>query len=109
MTIAEAQHLNERFTTLSDRFRSLWTFYQFLGGVFKHLDRGEVPFRYDFQELYRRVQEIAPRLGTQSEPDASAELEELAGELDGVRRELAAIDADLPPSLVRRFFGCPST
>ena len=40
MQAPKVHSLSVRYTTLSDRFRSLWTFYQFLGGVLKHLDEG---------------------------------------------------------------------
>jgi len=63
MKPTNVHQLSERFTDLSDRFRSLWTFYQFLGGVYRHRGQGEVPYTYDFQSLYRRLQEMVPRVG----------------------------------------------
>ena len=96
--------LSERFTELSDRFRSLWTFYQFLGGVYKHRGEGELPYSYDFQALYRRLQELVPRVGMEGSSAAILEFEQMERELGRIHAELAKIEAELPPSLLRRFF-----
>jgi hypothetical protein len=97
-------HLSERFTDLSDRFRSLWTFYQFLGGVYRHRGQGEVPYTYDFQSLYRRLQEMVPRVGMEELGATQIEFEQLERELGRIHTELAKIERELPPSLLRRFF-----
>ena len=104
MKPTSVHHLSERFTELSDRFRSLWTFYQFLGGVYRHLGRGEVPYAYDFQSLYRRLQEMVPRVGMAEAGPTQIEFEQLERELGRVHSELAKIEEALPPSLLRRFF-----
>jgi hypothetical protein len=97
-------HLSERFTELSDRFRSLWTFYQFLGGVYRHRGQGEVPCSYDFQALYRRLQEMVPRVGMGDAGTIEIEFEQVERELGRIHGELSKIEASLPPSLLRRFF-----
>ena len=104
MSVARSQHPSERFTRLSDRFRSLWTFYQFLGGVFKHLGRGALPYEYDFQGLYRRLQEIAPRAGMDGDDTVGRELDDVERELVAIHDALREIDSGLAPSLLRRFF-----
>lgn len=97
-------HLSQRYTGLSDRFRSLWTFYQFLGGVFKHQRRGSLPFEYDFQSLYRRLQNLANQIGIDGQSSTASELAEIEDELGFIHRKLAAIELDFPPSQLRRFF-----
>ncbi len=94
----------ERYTALSDRFRSLWTFYQFLGGVFKHQDRGDLPFSYDFQALYKRMQDIVPGLANASEKEAEKEITGIERELSQIHGQLKAIEGEFPPSLLRRLF-----
>ncbi|MCP4895595.1 MAG: hypothetical protein GY906_01365 [bacterium] len=96
--------MSERYTGLSDRFRSLWTFYQFLGGVFKHQERGELPYSYDFQALYREVQELMPRLGRDNDASAEMDLDRLSRELSTIHSRLARIEREFTPSLLRRFF-----
>ncbi|NOZ78616.1 MAG: hypothetical protein GXP48_05450 [Acidobacteria bacterium] len=94
----------ERYTILSDRFRSLWTFYQFLGGVFKHQDRGKLPFSYDFQSLYKRMQDIVPGLANASEKDAEKEINGIERELAKIHAHLRTIEEEFAPSLLRRLF-----
>ncbi len=75
MQSPKAHTLSVRYTTLSDRFRSLWTFYQFLGGVLKHLDEGPIPYSYDFQALHEQLKEIVHKIGVESTVDATPELD----------------------------------
>jgi hypothetical protein len=104
MEPSSVHHMSERFTGLSDRFRSLWTFYQFLGGVFKHRGGAQVPYSYDFQALYRRLQELVPRMGVEESREAQLEFDQLERELGRIQTELANLEGGFPPSLFRRFF-----
>jgi hypothetical protein len=104
MQAPKAHSLSVRYTTLSDRFRSLWTFYQFLGGVLKHLDEGAMPYTYDFQALHERLKEIVHKIGVDSTVDATPELDQLERELDRIHRELTRIECQFPPSVMRKFF-----
>lgn len=104
MATSQAHQLSERFTRLSDRFRSLWTFYQFLAGVYKHQGQGQIPFTYDFQGLYRRLQDLLPRLGFEGSPGAERELENIERDLARINVELARLEKTYPPSTLRRFF-----
>jgi hypothetical protein len=96
--------LNEQYTSLSDRFRSLWTFYQFLGGVFKHLGRGSVPIGHDLQHLHRRLQDALPQPGLEDITSSGRELELIDAELKKIHTELSTIEEEFAPSLLRRFF-----
>jgi len=104
MDATKAPLPSERYTGLSDRFRSLWTFYQFLVGVFNHQGKGQLPFKYDFQALYRKIQALVPQLGQESTVDAGRDLDNLERELKRIHQELARIEVDFAPSLLRRFF-----
>ncbi len=104
MQAPNANVLSVRYTTLSDRFRSLWTFYQFLGGVLKHLGEGPMPYTYDFQALHERLKELVHKIGVESTADATPELDQLERELDRIHRELARIENQFAPSVMRKFF-----
>ena len=93
-----------RYTILSDRFRSLWTFYQFLSGVFKHLGEGAMPYTYDFQALHSQLEDLVHKIGVESTVDAKPELDRLERELDRIQRDLAKIENGFPPSVMRKFF-----
>ncbi len=96
--------LSGRYTATSDRFRSLWTFYQFLGGVFKHQNLGPVPFNFDFHGLSKRIQDLVAVLALPNSTHAARELDQIERELLRIHGELARIEADFSPSLLRRFF-----
>ena len=96
--------MSVRYTTLSDRFRSLWTFYQFLAGVLKHLGEGPMTYTYDFQALHERLNELVHKIGIESTVDASPELDQLERELDRIHRELTRIESQFAPSVMRKFF-----
>ena len=104
MQAPNVQTLSVRYTTLSDRFRSLWTFYQFLGGVLKHLGEGPLPYTYDFQALHERLRVLVHTIGVESSVDATPELDRLERELDRIQRELARIESQFAPSVMRKFF-----
>ncbi len=93
-----------RYTTLSDRFRSLWTFYQFLNGVLKHIDEGPMPYSYDFQGLHRHLQDLVHTVGIEANARASTELDQVERELDRIHRELSRIEGEFAPSVLRKFF-----
>ena len=104
MEASGAHRLSDRYTDLSDRFRSLWTFYQFLGGVFKHLGDDDFPYSYDFQGLYRQLQELVPRISREDSVELEHELDHIDRELGRIRVELAKIEREFAPSTLRRFF-----
>jgi hypothetical protein len=82
----------------------LWTFYQFLGGVLKHLGEGPMPYTYDFQALHERLKQLVHTIGVESSFDATPELDQLERELDRIQRELARIESQFAPSVMRKFF-----
>jgi hypothetical protein len=75
-----------------------------LGGVFKHRGKESVPYHYDFKALYRRLQELVPRMGVENAQEARLEFNQLERELTRIHSELEAIENEFPPSLLRRFF-----
>lgn len=93
-----------RYTTVSDRFRALWTFFQFLGGVVKHLGDGPLRYSYDFRGLHRRLQAHVHAVGLEPGAKATAGLDQIERELDRIHRELARIEGGYPPSVLRRYF-----
>ena len=93
-----------RYTILSDRFRSLWTFYQFLSGVLKNLGEGSIPYSYDFQGFHQRLKELVHLIGVENTAEASPELDQLERELDRIHRDLSRIECQFAPSVMRKYF-----
>jgi len=104
MSTASVTPLHERYTDLSDRFRSLWTFYQFLGGLFKYQNLGPLPFEYDFQAFHQRLQELVPQLSVAPSMETVRVMDTMERELHTVHAQLREIEEEFPPSLLRRLF-----
>ena len=104
MNSGDVHEFSERYTDLSDRFRSLWTFFQFLAGVFKHRGDGTIPYDYDFQALYKRIQSLVPRISGHVDESVLIEFENIEGELGAIRNELERLERTFGPSYLRRFF-----
>ncbi len=104
MSTTDVHELGERFTELSDRFRSLWTFFQFLAGVYKHRGQGSIPYDYDFQSLYQRIQALVPQISGEVDKLVLIEFETHERELERIQRELERLETEFGPSYLRRFF-----
>lgn len=104
MSTTDVHGLGERYTELSDRFRSLWTFFQFLAGVYKHRGQGSIPYDYDFQDLYQRIQDLVPQISGEVDKLVLIEFETHERELERIQRELERLETEFGPSYLRRFF-----
>jgi hypothetical protein len=104
MSTATLHELNQRYVRLSDRCRSQWTFYQFLQGVFKHLRGAPCPVEVDFQALFAQLRELGNDLPSAQAARIGKLIEQLSIKLDELARSFAAVDREIPPSLLRRFF-----
>jgi len=96
--------MKERYTTLSDRFRSTWTFYQFLVGVHKHHGHETPPVREDFNDVHERLQRIIPTYGVSPSPERERQLDAIERDLTRIHRDLRSVEATYAPSALRRFF-----
>jgi hypothetical protein len=105
VTTPDIAVLHRRYVDLASRFKSAWTFHQFLQGIQKFFAEVEIG-RYpsDFQEIHGTLKSIADNLN-------SGEGDRLARQLDQVERQLAqmtgilsATDSRVSASLLRQFF-----
>jgi len=104
MSVEKIQLLHEDYIRLTERFKALWTFHQFLRGVYKTFFSSELGCNLDFNQLYEDIRAVAARINT-SQPEAvSPDLREISDRLEETARELREVDRMVSPSLVRRFF-----
>ncbi len=105
MTTPDIAVLHRRYVDLASRFKSAWTFHQFLQGIQKFFTEVEIG-RYpsDFQEIHSTLKSIADNL-------SGGEGDKLDRQLDQVERQLAqmtgilsATDSRVSASLLRQFF-----
>ncbi|HYH05816.1 MAG TPA: hypothetical protein VEK11_02045 [Thermoanaerobaculia bacterium] len=104
MTVTDAGALQGRYARLSDRFKAIWTAHQFVSGAFAQLLFRDLPYELDLGSIYDRIK-VAGRLLHGSYPmEASGALDHIAELLDDATARLLEADAELAPSLLRRFF-----
>ena len=104
MSATPLHELNQRYVRLTDRCRSQWTFYQLLQGLYKHLRDSRCPVDIDFQTLFTRLKELGQELAHPDATRTERQITLLAAQLDRNAELLMRVDADVSPSLLRRFF-----
>lgn len=104
MSVEKIQILHEDYIRLTERFKALWTFHQFVRGVYKTFFSTDPGYALDFTALYDEVKAIASQINTGSPENVDPLLRDLNGRLDHVARALRDVDRKISPSFVRRFF-----
>jgi len=69
----EAPNLNQAYTRLSEKFKTLWTFHQFLQGLHKTFLGSAPAYTIDFQGLYEEIKGLAVAMAFQPVQLRSAE------------------------------------
>ncbi len=104
MSVERIQLLHEDYIRLTERFKALWTFHQFLRGVQKAFFASEPAYALDFSRLYDDVRAVAGAIDTPSPEKVAPRLHELSERLDAFSAKLRDADRRISPSYVRRFF-----
>jgi hypothetical protein len=102
--IGDLTSVNQAYTRLAEKFKTLFTFHQFLQGLHKTFLGNAPGYDVDFQALYDQVRGVTAQLTLQQPSEVLLLVQKLDVHLDGVHRQLAEDDATIPPSFVRRFF-----
>ncbi|HET9796121.1 MAG TPA: hypothetical protein VFS34_16855 [Thermoanaerobaculia bacterium] len=105
MLVAELEDLHGAYIRLTEKFKALWTFHQFLRGV-HHTFLGDTPsYDLDFNGVYDRLREVSSAVTSPAAPDDVRDrLDRIDTELSLATRTLRLADRALGPSLLRRFF-----
>jgi len=104
MSVERIQLLHEDYIRLTERFKALWTFHQFLRGVQKTFFQTEPGYSLDFGKLYEDVRAVAGAIDTTSPEKVAPRIRELSERLDAFSKTLRDADRHISPSYVRRFF-----
>lgn len=105
MLVQDLNRVHRRYITLSNAFKSAWTFHQFLQGLRKvFIDRAPTEYDVDFQGLYGELRQISEGL-------TELAAEEIDQQLDGIEQKirdliaiLLSVDEQVSPALLRHFF-----
>jgi len=105
MLVAEVEDLHGAYIRLTEKFKALWTFHQFLKGVHQAFLGDEPSYDLDFNSIYERLREIGSAVTSPAAGDGIRErLDHIDTALSLATRTLRLADRALGPSLVRRFF-----
>jgi hypothetical protein len=105
MTVQELSALHRRYIDVSDRFKSSWTFHQFLQGLHKLMSGGELgQYSTEFQAVYGLLKEVSQHLTATSTDRVRNELEMVERRLGDLDRWLLQEDTKVSPSQLRLFF-----
>jgi len=102
-SISDLTGCNQAYTRLSEKFKTLFTFHQFLQGLHKTLLATEPPYSIEFQKIYEEIRGIAVAMTFQPPSAILETIHRFDAQLDGIHRTLADDDATVPPSSLRRF------
>jgi hypothetical protein len=103
-SIVDLKSLHDAYTRLTEKFKTFWTFHQFLQGVHKTFFGDAPGYQVDFQGLYDQIRSITTVMNVQPPPVVMDQINQLDGRLDVVYRALSADDERIAASWVRRFF-----
>ncbi|MBL8114198.1 MAG: hypothetical protein JNK60_15055 [Acidobacteria bacterium] len=104
MSIVDLKDLHQAYTRLSEKFKTLWTFHQFLQGLHKTFFQDAPPYKIDFQALYNDIKRITELMTFQPPAVVLDTINKHEAQLDGMYRTIWEADGKLAPNYVRRFF-----
>ncbi len=103
-TEREPESVSRAYARLSEKFKALWMFHQFLQGVHRTSLKGAPLPEVPFAPLYEQIKRIKETKGVEPEDATKAAMKRLDGELDQLHDALADDDRLIPPSTLRQFF-----
>ncbi len=103
-TERDLETISRAYARLSEKFKALWMFHQFLQGVHRTSLKGAPLPEVPFAPLYEQIKRIKETKGVEAEDTTRAAMRRLDGELDGLHAALADDDRLIPPSTLRQFF-----
>jgi hypothetical protein len=105
MSVQDLSALHRRYVDVSDRFKSSWTFHQFLQGLHKLMGGSELSqYATEFQAVYGLLKEVSQHLNANSTERVRNELEMVDRKLQELNRWLVQEDTKVSPSQLRVFF-----
>ena len=101
----DAAELRTAYQRLTDKFRTLWVFQQFLQGLAAVLPSGGVAgTSAAFTALYEQIKKVKEGRGVRPAAELLDEVQRLDVTLDGLHTTLLLEDRKVPPHVLRQFF-----
>ena len=105
MPAEDLKRVHRRYITVSNTFKSSWTFHQFIQGLRKIF--ADVPASEcatDFQTVYGELKLVSENLSETSIDVAAEQLDRVEAQLAPLVDDLLAVDQRISPGLLRQFF-----
>jgi hypothetical protein len=103
-TERDPESVSEEYARLSEKFKALWMFHQFLQGVHRTNLKGAPLPEVSFAPLYEQIKRIKETKGVEADDATREAMKRLDGDLDGLHAALADDERLIPPSTLRQFF-----
>lgn len=101
----DLNQVHRRYISLSNTFKSAWTFHQFLQGLKKVFSEiGANGYSADFQSVYTRLKKASDNLNESTVAEAVGELQAVETQLATAIAALHTADRAVSPGLLRQFF-----
>lgn len=107
MPVAQISAVQSRYSRISDRLKATWTLHQFASGATRHFLGSTESCELDLAPIYEQMKDLAGMInGTwPAVVDTTAgPFLDLECALDGASQTLLEMEAQISPSLLRRFF-----
>ncbi len=105
MLVQDLHLVHRRYITLSNLFKSAWTFHQFLQGLRKvFVEQAPGEYSVDFQNVYSQLKAISENLTEVAAEEAAQQLNIVDQQIQALIQILLTVDAQISPALLRQFF-----
>jgi hypothetical protein len=102
--MVDIKELHNAYTRLSEKFKTFWTFHQFLQGIHKTFFGDTPGYQIDFQTLYDQMKGVTGNMTYQAPGVVLETIHRFDAELEKIYRALSEDDRKISPNFVRRFF-----
>ena len=100
----DLKRLQHAYTRLSEKFKTLWTFHQYLQGVHKNHFGEDLAAPVAFPPLYEQIKKVKETKASGDAEDVLDSIARLDAKLDVAHATLLEDDRRLPTHAVRHFF-----
>lgn len=100
----DLKRVQQAYSRLSEKFKTLWTFHQYLQGIHKNQFGDEPSVPVAFAPLYEQIKKIKDTKGGERAEDVLDAMAGLDAKLESMHAALLDDDRRLPPHVVRQFF-----
>ena len=100
--MVDLKDVHSGYTRLSEKFKTFWTFHQFLQGVHKTFFGDTPGYQIDFQALYDQIKGLTSTMTYQPPAVSLDTINRFDSQLEVIYRTLCEDDRKISPNFVRR-------